>query len=378
MTMGLRGRVSVVGVGCSDYYRESPVSVMALAISAIEQALRDAELDSSAIDGVLSYHLGDSVAVTSIVRAFGLPRVRWHNEMWGGGSQSASILIDAAMAIEQGLADTILVYRALHARSGKRLNVQSANAGDGMEAQFILPHGARGPVNTFALVAQRWMYERGHSDGDLFPVIAHQRRQALANPRALIKQSISKIEYMASPMVSSPLRRMDCCIESDGAVAMILMSTERARQLGLRPVSIIAGVRGGGPGGVLWDKAPGLDAVYSRFVANDLWSSAGLGPQDIDAIYPYDAYSFLVPAQIEDFGFCARGEGIAYVDAQVKPINTHGGMLCEGYVHGLNSIAAAMRHLQQKDGDCLPHAETALCTGFGGHYGSALVLQRAG
>lgn len=378
MTFAARGAVSIVGVGHSEFHRAAPPSIMQLARTAIDTALGNAALDIRAVDGLLSYHLGDSVAVTALARALGMPRLRWHNELWGGGSQSASVLIDAALAIANGLAETVVVYRALHARSGQRLNVQGSGAGDGLEQDFIRTYGARGPVNMFALVAQRWLHERGQVADDLYAVIARQRAFAAANPRALCRQPLSRAEYLAAPLVSTPLRRPDCCLETDAAVALVLMKTERALRLGLKPVAVLGGARGGGPGGVLWDKAPALDAVFSRYIAAEVWRSAQLTAAEVDLVYPYDAYSFLVPLQLEDFGFCAPGDGIGFVASGDKPINTHGGLLCEGYVHGLNSVAEAVIQLAGTAGARQQaRADTALCTGFGGHYGAATVLQRA-
>lgn len=374
-------KTAIVGVGFSRFSRATDASVLDLALEAIEGALDDCGLPSDAVDGLLSYHLGDSVPVTTLARTLGLPRLRWHNEIYGGGSQCASILWDAAQAIEAGLAETIVIYRALKGRSGKRMGQISHGSADGHEEQFITPYGNRGPVNTFALTAQRWLHQRDHSQDSLANVAIQQRSHAIGNERALFREPLDEQQYFSAPMIASPLRRLDCCLETDGACALVLTSSTRSRQLSQPPVLIQSAVRGGGPGGSYWDKAESLDNIFSHFIAEDFYRHSGVNKSDIDLAYFYDAYSFLIPAQLEDFGFCQHGEAIDFI-AQGEtlangslPVNSNGGMLSEGYVHGLNNIVEATLQLRGNQGDRqLATANTALCTGFGGRYGSAALL----
>ena len=376
-----RNTTAIVGVGFSRFSRGTEDSVMDIALEAIENALNDCELPSDAVDGLLSYHLGDSVPVTSVARPLGLPRLRWHNEIYGGGSQCASILWDAAQAIEAGLAETIVVYRALKGRSGKRMGQINHGSADGHEEQFITPYGNRGPVNTFALTAQRWLHQRHHGEDALANIAIQQRSHAISNERALFRTPLDHQQYFSAPMIASPLRRLDCCLETDGACALVITSATRARQLPQTPVFIHSAVRGGGPGGSYWDKAESLDNIFSHFIADEFYRHSGISRQDIDLAYLYDAYSFLIPAQLEDFGFCLRGEAIDFItqgETTAKgslPVNTNGGMLSEAYVHGLNNIVEATLQLRGNQGSRqIAGARTALCTGFGGRYGSAALL----
>lgn len=374
-------KAAIVGVGWTPFSRAAPGSVLDLALEAIEAALADSGLYSSDIDGLLSYHLGDSVPVTTVARPLGLPGLRWHNDIYGGGSQSASILWDAAQAIDNGLADTIVIYRALKGRSGKRMGQISHGSVDGNEEQFLLPYGYRGPVNTFALTAQRWLHQRQLDADALSTVVTQQRKHATSNTRALFQEPLTTEQYFSAPMIASPLRRLDCCLETDGACALVVTSARRAAQLSHNPVLIHSAVRGGGPGGTYWDKAESLDRVFSSFIADDLYRFSGHTPADIDVAYLYDAYSFLVPAQLEDFGFCARGEAVDFIQqgetqaGGALPTNSNGGMLSEGYVHGLNNIVEAVLQLRGTQGSRqLQGAKTALCSGFGGRFGSAAIL----
>lgn len=375
------GRTAIAGVGYTAFSRNAQESVLELALAAIDAALADCGLPADAVDGILSYHLGDSVPVTTVARSLGLPHLRWHNELYGGGSQCASILWDAAQAIDNGLAETVVIYRALKGRSGKRMGQISHGSADGLEEQFVTPYGNRGPVNTFALTAQRWLQQRELDVDALATVAIAQRSHAQANQRAIFREPLDRAQYLSSPMIASPLRRLDCCLETDGACALVITSTERARQLSRPPVCIHSAVRGGGAGGSYWDKAESLDSIFSRFIAAEFFRNSGVDVAAIDLAYLYDAYTFLIPAQLEDFGFCDRGEAIDFIRqgetqaAGSLPVNSNGGMLSEGYVHGLNNIVEATLQLRGTEGARqMANANTALCTGFGGRYGSAALL----
>ena len=383
--MAAQRKAAIVGVGYTAFSRAAEGDVLDLALGAIEAALNDCGLTADAVDGLLSYHLGDSVPVTTVARPLGLPRLRWHNDIYGGGSQCASILWDAAQAIDCGLAETVVIYRALKGRSGKRMGQISHGSADGHEEQFFTPYGCRGPVNTFALTAQRWLHQRGYGENALADVVINQRSHAATNERALFREPLDQQHYLAAPMIASPLRRLDCCLETDGACALVITGTARARQLARSPVLIHCAVRGGGPGGSYWDKAETLDSIFSAFIADEFYRVSGVTSADIDIAYLYDAYSFLVPAQLEDFGFCNRGEAIEFIQQGETlahgslPTNSHGGMLSEGYVHGLNNIVEATLQLRGDQGfRQLAKANTALCTGFGGRYGSAALLTADG
>jgi acetyl-CoA acetyltransferase len=202
------------------------------------------------------------------------------------------------------------------------------------------------------------------------------------NPKALLRAPITVADYRASPMIASPLRRLDCCLETDGACALVVTSAERARELPNRPVFVRAAVRAGGTGAGAVDKAGDHPTrIFSHYVAPRLFDAAGMKPADIDLLQLYDGYSFLLPAQLEDFGYCAAGEvrdmirGDRLGIAGDLPTNVNGGLLSEGYVHGLNNVVEAVEQLQGKGGERqVKNASAALCTGFGGSFGSAAIL----
>lgn len=375
------GRAAIVGVGWTPFSRESGVTVGDLATACVLDALADAGLGVADVDGLLSYAMNDSIPVLGLARSLGLANLRWHQDLFGGGTQAASILGDAAMIVDSGLAETVVVYRALNGRSGKRMG--QVAVGHAEDAHFYGQYGLAGPVQLYALAAQRYLHDTGQTDDDLGAVAVELRAHALRNPRALMRTPLTLDDHHAGPWVATPLRRFDCCQETDGGVALVVTGTDRARHLAHDPVSIRTVVRGGGPGCSALDRADHLDGVFSRYIADELWRSSGLTPGEVDVAQLYDAYTWVVLRQLEDFGFCPPGEAGAFVrDGGLRlggstPTNTNGGLLSEAYVHGLNNVAEAVVQLRHEAGDRqVAGAEVALCTGFGGSFGTAAVLTR--
>jgi acetyl-CoA acetyltransferase len=374
---------AITGIGMTPLYRESGRTVLDMAVEAARAAIADAGLEPADVDGVLSYQLGDSVPVQYVVEALGMREVHWHNDISGGGSQSASILGDAARAVDAGAARAVLVFRSLNGRSGKRLGQAALRVGADAEEQFVLPYGMRGPVHLFAMVAQRFLHERGLGEEDLAAVVRQSRANAAANPRATRREPMSHADYLASPMVASPLRIADCCQENDGAAALVVVSDARAAA-GPRPAVRIRAVRrAGGPGASNIARSHDSARIFSHYVAPLVYAEAGLRPTDIDVALLYDAYSSLMLAQLEDFGLCPAGgsgelvrTGATAPDGPV-PVNPHGGLLSEGSLHGFNNTLEAVRQLRGTAGTGqVAEARLALVAGFGGSYGSAAILER--
>jgi acetyl-CoA acetyltransferase len=373
------GKAAIAGVGYTRFSRESGRTVLDLTMEAVHAAVADAGLQSRDVDGLLSYALSDSVPTHMVARMLGLADHGWTNDYHGGGSQAAAILGDAAMVVAAGLAETVVVYRSLNGRSGKRMGQISLGSSDGMEEQFLTPYGFRGPVNLFALAAQRYLHDRGLAPDALGPLVVRQRAKAVANPKALLRDPLTIDDYRAAPMIASPLRRLDCCLETDAACAIVVTTPDRARALRNRPVHILGAIRAGGRGAGAMDKAGDDPArIFSAHVAPRFYAAMGVAPADIDLVQCYDAYSYLILQQLEDFGFLAPGEVADFAATGEAgrgfALNTNGGLLSEGYVHGLNNVVEAVEQLQGKAGDRQVDAATALCTGFGGNFGSALLL----
>jgi acetyl-CoA acetyltransferase len=360
----------------TELSRASGRTELELAVEACRAALTDArERGADALDSgghgtgartaLLSYHMGDSAPVTAVAAELGIEPLGWHNEIYGGGTQCASILGDAAMLIDTGLADTVLIYRALNGRSGTRMNTAGLRLPH--EAEFLTPYGMAGPVLQAALAAQRYLYDRKLRQEHLGMVVAASRKKAANNGRALRRKAE---EYRDSPMVADPLRRADCCQETDGGCALVVTRAERAPDA----PRVHAVVRGGRA--LRMDRAMDVTEIFSAHVAGPLYAAAGMTARDIDVALLYDAYSWMVPRQLEDFGFCAPGEVADRLPELLDLVNPHGGLLSEGYVHGLNNVAEAVRQLRGDGTNQRPGARGALCTGFGGGYGSAAILLR--
>ncbi|GAA2902435.1 lipid-transfer protein [Streptosporangium fragile] len=356
----MRDRAAVAGIGMTALTRRSGRTELELAVEASRAALADAHLEAGEVDAVLSYHMNDSAPVVQVARALGVERLGWHNDITGGGTQAASILGDAAMLVACGVARTVLVYRALNGRSGKRMNTVST----GPQERFTVPYGMAGPIPMFALAARRYLHETGLGEEHLHAVVAQSRENAAGNPRALRRDPLSLRDYLSRPYVCSPLRTVDCCQETDGACALVI----RDARLAPGAPRVRAVVRGGGAGCSSMDRSPDVTEIFSAHVAAPLWDASGMRPSDVDVAMLYDAYSWLVPRQLEDFGLAVRaGLGEFLLARRHTSVNPHGGLLSEGYVHGLNNVAQAVRELRAG-------RETALVTGFGGSYGSAALL----
>jgi acetyl-CoA acetyltransferase len=235
------------------------------------------------------------------------------------------------------------------------------------------------------MYSHAYMHRHGVTAEDLGRVAIFQRGHAMQNERAMMRQPLTMDDYLASRWIVEPFRLFDCCLETDAAVALIVTSAERARDLRHRPV-LVAGAAYGGGHTLFSNQRADLTTTAARELSTRLYASAGIGPADIDVAEFYDAFTPLVLMQLEDFGFCAPGDASAMVAEGATsiggalPVNTHGGHLSEGYVHGLNHVAEAVGQLRGSCGDRQVNgAEVALSTGQPGYVAgcsSAVVLKK--
>ena len=384
--MSLRDQAAIAGVGWSGYSKDSGVSTLTLALRAIRAALDDAGLGHAAVDGVATHGVGDSTPATVVAAALGLREVRFIMDQVGGGGLSATAVGHAAMAVALGQAETVVVWRALNARSEFRMGGTGRAAPALAEFQYQVPYGYLAPPQQFAMVARAYLETGRVNEKVLGTVAVIQRAYAQRNPRAMMRTPITMEDYLASPWVAEPLRRLDCCLESDAAVALVVTSTTRAAAL-RQPAVLISGFATGG-GMTLYNAGrTALIPSAARDLAPRLYASAGIGPGDVDIAELYDAFTFLVPLQLEDYGLVPAGEvGPFILDGETGPdgrlpVNTHGGHLSEGYVHGLNHVAEAVTQLRGSAEDRqVPSAAVALVSSQPGYVGgatSALILRRA-
>ncbi|MDF3075019.1 MAG: hypothetical protein K0S54_2686 [Alphaproteobacteria bacterium] len=382
----LRDRYAIVGIGTTDYTKQSGRTVLDLASEAVGNAIADAGLAPKDVDGLVSFQFNDSVPGIAVATSLGIPNVGYAVDYAAGGNGANLIVLAAAAAIEAGLAETVVCYRAMNGRSGFRLGGGREFSARGV-TQYTAPYGWITYPQAMAMWCRRHMICYGTTAEQLGRVAVQQRANALANPRAMQRQPLSMEQYFRSRPIVDPFRLYDICLESDGACAVIVTAAERATDMPHRPVYIMGGAYGGGPnqGDDLFDaiRWPEHARNYSHYIADHLWASAGVGPQDVDVAEIYDCFTYSVLMQLEGFGFCKEGEGGAYVESGITacngqmPVNTHGGLLSEAYIHGFNHVIEAVEQLRGNAGlRQVADAEIALTTAGAMTCGSAMILRR--
>ncbi len=382
-----RDSAAIVGVGRTEFSKNSGVSTLTLALQAIAAAVDDAGLTIGDIDGLSCHRVGDSVPASIVMQALGLRDARFYLDQWGGGSASHTIVGNAAMAVATGVADVVVCWRSLNSRSEMRMGGTGQQPHDAIEYQYQTPYGYATPPQQFAMYARSYMEQFGVTAEDLGRVAINQRANAVINPRAMLRTPLTMEDYLASRWVVEPFRLFDCCLETDAAIAVVVTSAERAAHLRRPPVLVSGAVWGGGHN-LYSNHRQDLARSAAADASQRLYEMAGVGPADVDVACIYDAFTPLVLIGLEDYGFCEKGEAPAFVaDGNIAlggalPVNPHGGHLSEGYVHGINHIAEAVSQLRDESGPRqVPGARVALTTGQPGYVAgamSALVLRRDG
>ena len=372
---------AVVGIGRTQFSRKSGRSTLAMAAEAARDALADCGLSPSDVDGFTCFSTGDSPSPSQVAYAIGVEDLGWSVSVLGGGNIVSATVAGAANAVTSGQADVVVVYRVLgsdtrYGKSTGRIEVPG-------ELQFGAPHGYIVPPQWFAMFCQRHQHEYGSTAEDLGAIAIQGRAHAAANPHAVARTPITLEDYLNGRWICEPFRVFDCCYEVDGAVAIVLTSAERAADLPHKPVYLLGEADGNRFGGSVdqWDD---MTSMYSRDTAPRLWSRTGLGPADIDVALMYDCFTFTIMATFEDFGFCEKGgvgeyfrKGRATYGGDVV-VNPHGGLLSEGYIHGMNHHYEAVLQLRGEAGERqVADAQTALVTSGAGPYGGALVYGTA-
>jgi len=355
MSHFLKDKTAIAGIGLTEFSKKSGVSELSLAAQATLAACEDAGLSPSEIDGFVSYTL-DSTDEIELARTVGANDLKLFTKVNYGGGAAVGTILHAVMAVATGVADNVICYRAMNGRSGQRM-------GQGISGQIVssdlvhwswyMPYGMLTPGSWIAMIANKYMHRYGVTSEDLGRVAISQRNYAQTNPRAFgYGKPLTMEEYLASRMVAEPLRLYDFCQETDGGCAVLITSAERARDLKQKPAMIRGVVQASTQGQEQMTSfyREELDSLPEMEMAARLvYQQSGLGPDDINAACFYDAFTSEVIMQLESFGFCGRGEGKDMVrdgaldiDGRL-PNNTHGGLLSESYIHGMNNIAEGAR-----------------------------------
>jgi acetyl-CoA acetyltransferase len=386
---GIDGAAAIVGIGATEFSKDSGRSELRLSAEATRSALADAGLRPSDVDGLVTFTM-DTSSEIALARELGVPELRFFSRVNYGGGAACGTVLHAAMAVATGVADVVVCYRGFNERSGSRFGQVSVGAAtqvntNGLDNAWTYPMGLGTPAATVAMFARRYMHEYGATSEDFGRVAVADRRHAATNPHAWFHgKPITLADHQASRMIADPLHLLDCCQESDGAVAIVVTSPERARDLPQTPAVVRAAAQGSGPDQFVmtsyYRDEIGLQEM--GLVGRELWRQSGLGPGDMDTAVLYDHFTPFVLMQLEELGFCGRGEARDFIaDGAIElggrlPLNTHGGQLGEAYIHGMNGIAEAVRQIRGTSVNQVDDARHVLVTAGTGVPTSGLVLGR--
>ena len=387
-----RDRCAIVGIGSTDFSRNSGRSDLTLASQAALAAIADAGMKPSDIDGIVRSDM-DQVYHHDLAHSIGINNLTYWSQVGPGGVAPCGMIGQAVGAILSGQATNVLVFRELNGRSGRRFGLSPVAShrvgGNGTYDELFNPYGMLSPGQVFAMIAQRHMLEFGTTSQDLAQIALACRKRANANPFAQMHdRTMTLDDYLAARSISEPLRLYDFCLETDGACAVVVTAADRAKDCP-QPAALITAVAQSS----MPDPQPGMQfpvlmretitQLPAKNVADLLYRRAGMGPEDIDVAQIYDCFTITVLLQLEDWGFCKRGEGGAFVsDGQIDlggaiPINTGGGHLSEGYIHGMNHIVEGVRQIRGTSYSQVQGAETCLVTCTPLPPGSGLILKVA-
>ncbi len=380
----IKDRTAIVGIGQTEFGKGLEDSELALACRAIRAAIADAGLRPSDVDGLCMYSMEDGREV-HVARSVGIGDVTFFSEIGYGGGAGCAVVGQAAMAVATGQCEVAVAWRARkRASKASRPWAQAKQRLTG-DHQWSRTFGLLRPVDEVALLARRYMHEYGATRDHLANVALAFRKHANRNPNAtMYEKRLSREQYMEARWISEPLCLFDNCLETDGALAIVVVSAERARDLPRPPAYIHSFAQG----------LPAQHTVMTNYYCDDplrgpswacakrLWAGSDIAPDDVSCAQIYDAFSPLVPLSLEGYGFCERGEGAAFTeDAALEwpagrlPTNTSGGGMSEAYVHGFNLVLEGVRQMRGESTCQVENATSCLVTSGEGVPTSALLLR---
>ncbi|MER5302044.1 lipid-transfer protein [Streptomyces lasiicapitis] len=380
----LGGKAAIVGIGATEFSKDSGRSELKLAVEAVRSALDDAGLRPADVDGLVTFTMDTSPEIT-VAQAAGMGDLSFFSRVHYGGGAACATVQQAALAVASGVAEVVVCYRAFNERSGRRFGsgVQRREpSAEGAALGWALPFGLLTPASWVAMAAQRYLHAYGLTPEAFGHVSVTDRKYAATNPAAYFYgKPITLEEHAASRWIVEPLRLLDCCQETDGGQAVVVTSVERARDLPRPPAVIAAAAQGAGRAqeqmtSFYRDDLTGLPEM--GVVARQLWRTSGLTPEDVDVGILYDHFTPFVLMQLEEFGFCGPGGAAEFVAKERLPLNTHGGQLGEAYLHGMNGVAEAVRQVRGTAVNQIPGAARTLVTAGTGVPTSGLILAADG
>ncbi len=358
---GLRDKYAIVGIGQTEFSKNSGRTTRALAVEAVRMAMIDAGLKPDGIDGMMSYSMNDSTASPTVAGDLGI-RLNFYMDVSGGGSSIEALIGLAMGAIEAGMCKAVVLFRGMNGYTEARIGGTGRQApvfrGPSLDQAI---HGMTSAAQSFAPSFMRYMYEHGVTSEQVAHVKVAHSKHASNNPKAYYPARLTVEDVVNSRWITRPLHLLDCCVETDNGSAIIITSAERARDLRQPPVLImgVAGRVNKLGASYHWPYGP-ISQVAGYHAAPIVFGQAGIGPKDIDVTGSYDAFTFTTILQLEAYGFCAEGGGGDYVSSGIielggaRPNNTSGGHLSEGYTHGIALVAENVRQLRGHADDYCP------------------------
>ncbi len=382
---------AIVGIGATEFSKESGRSDLQLAIEACEAAIDDAGLKPSQVDGMVTF-TQDTNPEIEIAKSLGVGELSFFSRIHHGGGAACGTIQQAVLAVNAGVADYVVCYRAFNERSGHRFGtgVQDrppAATAETAHFSWYSPHGLLTPAQWVAMFASRYLHEYGATSADFGRIAVADRKHAATNPKAwFYEKPITLEDHQASRWIVEPLHLLDCCQESDGGQALVVTTPERAKDLKGVPAIVRSAAQGAGANQDMMTSyyRPSIVGLPEMgLIARQLWNTTGLGPDDMQAAIIYDHFTPLALPQLEEFGFCGRGEAKDFIaDGNIElggrlPINTNGGQLGEAYIHGMNGVAEGVRLIRGDSYNQPPNVEHVLVTAGTMVPTSALVLGKA-
>jgi acetyl-CoA acetyltransferase len=382
MAEPFQDRTAIVGIGLTPFAKKRERSELSAGCEAIKMALDDAGLSPRDVDGMVRYEL-ESNTQEKFARALGIENLRYYGSVEYGGGAGCGTLLHAAVAVATGMADVVVCLRSRNRGSGGRPWAKTSNYVEG-DWQFSAPFGLVRPVDQIALMARRYMIDGGITREHYGAAALACRAHAQRNPMALMQKPLTMEDYLGARMIADPMCLFDCCLESDGSLACVITTAERARDLRQRPAYIHAAAQGMGPNASVMTNyyKPDFLMTSNAYVARDLWKRSDIQARDVRCAQLYDAFTPLILVSLEEFGFVGRGEAGAFALAGNLqwpngrlPTNTSGGSLSEAYVHGFNLICEGVRQIRGTSNCQVKDCESVLVTSGAGVPNGAVLLR---
>ena len=381
--MSLREAGAITGVGETKYMRGTDRTPVSLAMEASLNAIADAGLKPSDIDGLIPYGMG--AVAEDFITNFGIKDLRFSATTPMGGASPVASIQCAMLAIQAGLCKHVLLSLGRTGYSGSRIGSRVQQMPQFKTiGEFEMPSGAIAPPQLYAVMARRHFEMYGTTSRQLAEIAVTTRQHAILNPRATMQRPMTIEDHQASRMISDPFRLLDCSMESDGAAAVIVSAPDIAKDLRKKPVFVMGIAEGHPDSPSVISQRPDITTLGLAKAAPRAFEMAGVKQSEIDVAEIYDCFTYIVMCQLEDMGFCKKGEGGAFVENGALgingrlPVNTHGGLLSEAHIAGMNHIVELTRQLRGEAAVQVKDAEIGLVTGYGDlGDGSIAIMRRA-